>query len=768
MTFQTILTDIGSQKIADAVANSGTIQILTGALGDGGGAPTTPDPSDTALVNETSARVSINQISAVGDQITVEFIIPTTDGGYEIREAAVFDADGDMILVANISGGYKPAPGEGGLKQLVMRMVATVQSAAVINVTVDDSTVIATREWVLDQINGQGSHTIASYAVAAGQTIVPVVASTGFGNRLYFLSNVPLFIQKGELSTNADGSIITLTNAPINDTELVVVTLFSQPIGSFDMANGTYRGGSAEAAMDARVETIGTLSQLKLLGTGLAAGDQKIYQNITYTLNNDIDYTALIAADNVGYFIETTFSATAAWVGDISGGLNLQKFGWDRVGLVDASTAMSKAIAVQHILHSDGYGIDIDGGDLLLSAVVDIDNGVHPALNFTGNTNIVVDNAIAGFRIGNTAAAQLDISGQHPVFTQSGTGTGVGILAIRGGFNLPGLRGFGTNNWILDCQAAAANAITNSTVDNVKLTNCGGIRAVNPTRGSLELIVRDVHASNIVTQVVNFENITDAMITELIGDTDAAFAGAAVRIHNCGGIHTGSMSVTARNGMPYEFTGNTDADNDTTSGCHFGELHSFASSQEAYLNTKRCHYGTIHSKQAKSKGLRLGTFFEDNHINSIQLYDGSVTTPSQAFDNDSLYPNSIDSFSSESADDTYALDISSGGNQLSMGVLVRSVAATGVWANGNRPKSLNDSRAPAFVYKGGAANVVITGTGAGPFNIPHGLVGTPSRYSVNCNNQTIAFQVTANSTNLQVTFASSVTDPSFTWNARMF
>lgn len=148
MPFQTIVTDTGQTKIADAISGGGTVVFTQAAVGDGGGAATNPQSSDTALVNETSARVGINEITADGNQITVEFIIPGDDGGYTIREAAVFDADGDMILVANVPDSAKPAPGDGGLKQYVCRMVVTVSDASVINVTVDDSTVTATREWV--------------------------------------------------------------------------------------------------------------------------------------------------------------------------------------------------------------------------------------------------------------------------------------------------------------------------------------------------------------------------------------------------------------------------------------------------------------------------------------------------------------------------------------------------------------------------------------------------------------------------------------------
>ena len=64
--------------------------------------------------------------------------------------------------------------------------------------------------------------------------------------------------------------------------------------------------------------------------------------------------------------------------------------------------------------------------------------------------------------------------------------------------------------------------------------------------------------------------------------------------------------------------------------------------------------------------------------------------------------------------------------------------------------------------------MTITGTGAF-FNIPHGLATTPQIYHVHAKNVTTPIlTVVANVTNLQVTFAEPVTDPTFAWFAQLF
>lgn len=150
MAFEAILTTIGQNKIADAVANTGTVTITEGAVGDGGGAATTPSVSDTALVSEVGIRYALNNIEADGNQITMEIVIPPTDGGYTIRELGFFDSVGDLIVVASVPENYKPGSGEGSLKESIYKATVSVQDAAVVDLTIDPSLVTATQEWVED------------------------------------------------------------------------------------------------------------------------------------------------------------------------------------------------------------------------------------------------------------------------------------------------------------------------------------------------------------------------------------------------------------------------------------------------------------------------------------------------------------------------------------------------------------------------------------------------------------------------------------------
>lgn len=74
-----ILTDVGIQALADALASSSTVTITKLGVGDGGGSTPTPVSTDTALVNEKFRTSSMNQVIIDPDdatQVIAEGIIP--------------------------------------------------------------------------------------------------------------------------------------------------------------------------------------------------------------------------------------------------------------------------------------------------------------------------------------------------------------------------------------------------------------------------------------------------------------------------------------------------------------------------------------------------------------------------------------------------------------------------------------------------------------------------------------------------------------------
>ncbi|KAA5953410.1 hypothetical protein F3I53_22235, partial [Pantoea sp. VH_16] len=148
--FASLMTEKGKTLIADAIAGGKAISLKYFAVGDGNGSEVTPSSSQTALVNEV-ARIEINSIKetdAAGQVVAAEAIIPADKGGFWIREAGIFTSDGVLIAVSQMPVTYKPAASEGASSSQIVRMMMAISNASAVNITVDDSLVIATEDFV--------------------------------------------------------------------------------------------------------------------------------------------------------------------------------------------------------------------------------------------------------------------------------------------------------------------------------------------------------------------------------------------------------------------------------------------------------------------------------------------------------------------------------------------------------------------------------------------------------------------------------------------
>ncbi|EPT7657926.1 tail fiber protein, partial [Escherichia coli] len=69
-------------------------------------------------------------------------------GGFWIREIGVFDEHGDLIAVGNTAESYKPTVAEGSGRAQTFRTILTVSSTATVALTVDNTMVMATVDYV--------------------------------------------------------------------------------------------------------------------------------------------------------------------------------------------------------------------------------------------------------------------------------------------------------------------------------------------------------------------------------------------------------------------------------------------------------------------------------------------------------------------------------------------------------------------------------------------------------------------------------------------
>lgn len=152
--YYALLTNVGAAKLANATALGEQVEITQMAVGDGNGALPTPNPAQTALVHELR-RAPLNTLTidpVNTNQIIAEQVIPEDVGGWWIREIGLYDSDGDMIAVANCAETYKPLLQEGSGRVQVIRVILIVSSTQAVTLKIDPSVVLATRQYVDDQI----------------------------------------------------------------------------------------------------------------------------------------------------------------------------------------------------------------------------------------------------------------------------------------------------------------------------------------------------------------------------------------------------------------------------------------------------------------------------------------------------------------------------------------------------------------------------------------------------------------------------------------
>jgi microcystin-dependent protein len=151
--YLTLLTNIGAAKLATALANGSTVRLSQMAVGDGNGASVTPSATQSALVREKH-RVALQSVTvdpANPNYIIAEAVIPSTVGGWTIREAGLFDSTGQLFAVANFPDTVKPLLAEGSARDLVVRVVIQVSNASAVQLLIDPSVVLASQAWVLAQ-----------------------------------------------------------------------------------------------------------------------------------------------------------------------------------------------------------------------------------------------------------------------------------------------------------------------------------------------------------------------------------------------------------------------------------------------------------------------------------------------------------------------------------------------------------------------------------------------------------------------------------------
>lgn len=148
--FMAILTNVGAAKLANANSLGVAWKLTAMAVGDANNTDPVPSATQAKLVNELR-RAPLNQLKPDPNNASViiaEQVIPETAGGFWIRELGLYDQDGDLVAVANCAPTFKPLLAQGSGRTQIIRMNLIVSSTANIELKIDPSVVLSTRDYV--------------------------------------------------------------------------------------------------------------------------------------------------------------------------------------------------------------------------------------------------------------------------------------------------------------------------------------------------------------------------------------------------------------------------------------------------------------------------------------------------------------------------------------------------------------------------------------------------------------------------------------------
>ncbi|WP_429870515.1 tail fiber protein [Escherichia coli] len=262
--FKTVITDTGEKKLAQAATPDGKpVRLTHMAVGDGGGTLPSPDSKQTRLVHEVW-RHTVNRVildATHQNRIIAELVIPPETGGFWIREIGVFDEHGDLIAVGNTAESYKPTVAEGSGRAQTFRTILTVSSTATVALTVDNTMVMATVDYVDDKLKEHEQsrrHPDASLTAkgfvqlssATNSTSEALAATPKAVKAVYDLANGKYTAQD---ATTARKGLVQLSSATNSDSETLAATPMAVK-AAYDLANGKYTAQDATTARKGLVQ----------------------------------------------------------------------------------------------------------------------------------------------------------------------------------------------------------------------------------------------------------------------------------------------------------------------------------------------------------------------------------------------------------------------------------------------------------------------------------------------------------------------------------
>ena len=143
--FYSLVTDYGAQKQLNSIKNGTPFDVFEIALGDGGGNYYTPSTSQTALKREVW-RGEIQECEWDGKRFYCLTTVPADVGGFTVREAGIFDNNGNLLVISKFPETIKQSPDSGTVKELTIRIEIQLSNTELAELIINPDIQTATKE----------------------------------------------------------------------------------------------------------------------------------------------------------------------------------------------------------------------------------------------------------------------------------------------------------------------------------------------------------------------------------------------------------------------------------------------------------------------------------------------------------------------------------------------------------------------------------------------------------------------------------------------
>ena len=145
MNYYSVTTDVGNRKMNEAAFSEEKLQLYEIAVGDGSGEVYSPTTDMTELKNE-KWRGLISKLSVEENVAIVETVIPSSIGGFTIREIGVFDNNNNMIAVGNTPETAKVSDDSGIINEMKLQIEFSLINSDVLELITDPNILTATKQ----------------------------------------------------------------------------------------------------------------------------------------------------------------------------------------------------------------------------------------------------------------------------------------------------------------------------------------------------------------------------------------------------------------------------------------------------------------------------------------------------------------------------------------------------------------------------------------------------------------------------------------------